>query len=134
MMVKEVSYETTEPTVDSQIVSLQGSGADVFVIAATPKFAAQAIRKSYDIGWKPVRYLTNVSPSIATVLKPAGLEKSKGLITGLLRQGPDRPALEGRRGLKEWADFMRQIHVGIDDHRRQRRSTASAPRRRWSRC
>ena len=97
MLVKEASYETSEPTVNSQIVTLQGSGADVFVIAATPKFAAQAIRKSYDLGWNAVRYLTNVSPSIATVLKPAGLEKSKGLITALLRQGSDRRALEGRR-------------------------------------
>ena len=56
MIVKEVSYETSEPTVDSQIVTLQGTGADVFLIAATPKFAAQAIRKAYDIGWTPLRY------------------------------------------------------------------------------
>ncbi len=95
MIVKEASYETSEPTVDSQVVTLQGSGADILIIAATPKFAAQAIRKSYDLGWNAVRYLSNVSPSIATVLKPAGLEKSKGLITGWLRQGRRRSALEG---------------------------------------
>ena len=82
MIVKEASYETSEPTIDSQVVTLQGSGADILLIAATPKFAAQAIRKSYDLGWNATRYLSNVSPSIATVLKPAGLEKSKGLITG----------------------------------------------------
>ncbi len=82
MIVKDASYETSEPTINSQVVTLQGSGADIFLIAATPKFAAQAIRKSYDLGWNAVRYLSNVSPSIATVLKPAGLEKSKGLITG----------------------------------------------------
>jgi branched-chain amino acid transport system substrate-binding protein len=82
MIVKEASYETSEPTVDSQVVTLQGSGADLFVIVATPKFAAQAIRKSYDLGWKATRYITNVSVSIATILKPAGLDKSKGLITG----------------------------------------------------
>ena len=81
MIVKEASYETSEPTVNSQVVTLQGSGADILLIAATPKFAAQAIRKSFDLGWNAVRYLTNVSPSIATVLKPAGLDKSKGLIT-----------------------------------------------------
>jgi branched-chain amino acid transport system substrate-binding protein len=81
MIVKETSYETSEPTIDSQVVTLQGSGADVFLIAATPKFAAQAIRKSYDIGWNATRYLTYVSASIAVVLKPAGLEKSNGLIT-----------------------------------------------------
>ena len=81
MIVKEASYETSEPTVDSQVVTLQGSGADLLLIAATPKFAAQAIRKSYDLGWNAVRYITNVSVSVATILKPAGLEKSKGLIT-----------------------------------------------------
>ena len=78
MVIKEVSYETSEPTVDSQIVTLQGSGADLFVLAATPKFAAQAIRKAFDIGWTPVRYMTDVAQSIAAVMKPAGLEKSKG--------------------------------------------------------
>ena len=62
-------------------MTLQGSGADILVIGATPKFAAQAIRKSFDLGWNATRYLSNVSPSIATVLKPAGLDKSKGLIT-----------------------------------------------------
>jgi branched-chain amino acid transport system substrate-binding protein len=81
MVVKAASYEISEPTVDSQVVSLQGSGANVLIIAATPKFAAQAIRKSYDLGWNATRYLTNVSSSVATVLKPAGLEKSNGLIT-----------------------------------------------------
>jgi branched-chain amino acid transport system substrate-binding protein len=81
LIVKEASYETSEPTVDSQVVTLQGSDADVFLIAATPKFAAQAIRKSSDLGWEATRYLSYVSASIAAVLKPAGLENSKGLIT-----------------------------------------------------
>ena len=82
MLVKDASYETSEPTVDSQIVTLQGGAADVFLIVATPKFAAQAIRRSYDLGWTADRYVTAVSESIATVLEPAGLEKAKGLITG----------------------------------------------------
>ena len=81
MIVKEASYETSEPTIDSQVVTLQGSGADVFIIQATPKFAAQAIRKSFDLGWAATRYLSYVSASVAAVLKPAGLEKSKGLTT-----------------------------------------------------
>src|SRR6202044_503845 len=81
MVVKEVSYEVSEPTVDSQIVTLQGAGVDTLLYAATPKFAAQAIRKTYDLGWSPVRYMTDVSQSVATVMKPAGLEKSKGVIT-----------------------------------------------------
>src|SRR5271168_1229349 len=82
MLVKDASYETSEPTVDSQIVTLQGGAADVFLIVATPKFAAQAIRRSYDLGWTADRYITAVSESIATVLKSAGPEKAKGLITG----------------------------------------------------
>src|SRR5271170_6248154 len=81
MVVKEVSYETSEPTVDSQIVTLQGSGADVLLIAATPKFAAQAIRKSFDLGWTAARYLALPAQSSSAVLNPAGLDKSKGLIS-----------------------------------------------------
>src|SRR5271168_4159650 len=81
MIVKEASYEVAEPTVDSQVVTLQGSGADLFLIAASPKFAAQAVRKSFDLGWSAERYVTNISTSVATVLKPAGVEKSKGLVT-----------------------------------------------------
>src|SRR3954451_23414235 len=91
MIVKEASYEVTDPTVDSQIVTLQGSGADVLFIFATPKFAAQAIRKTYDVGWKPMTFLSNVSASVATVLQPAGLEKSTGLITALYFKDPTDP-------------------------------------------
>ena len=105
MVIKEVSYETSEPTVESQIVTLQGSGADVFLIAATPKFAAQAIRKAYDLGWNAVRYINNVSVSIATVLKPAGLEKSKGLITGYYGKDPKDKHWADDAGLKQWKAF-----------------------------
>jgi branched-chain amino acid transport system substrate-binding protein len=105
MLVKEASYETSEPTVDSQIVTLQGSGADILIIAATPKFAAQAIRKSFDLGWNATRYLSNVSPSIATVLKPAGLDKSKGLITSGYVKDPTDETLKDDPGVKEWRAF-----------------------------
>jgi ABC-type branched-subunit amino acid transport system substrate-binding protein len=81
MIVKEVSYETSDPTVNSQIVTLKSSGADVFFDITTPKFAAQAIRKAYEINWHPVHFLNNVSASTAAVLKPAGLKASKGIIT-----------------------------------------------------
>ncbi len=98
MIVATKTYETTDPTVDSQIVALQGSGADVLVTAAIPKFAAQAIRKVYDIGWKPTHFLTNVSSSVGAVMKPAGLEKGVGIISaGLssrippIRSGRTRP-------------------------------------------
>src|SRR5450432_183141 len=76
MIVSEVSYEVTDPTVDSQIVTLKGSGADVFFNITTPKFAAQAIRKAYDVDWHPLHFLNNVSNSVGAVLTPAGLEKS----------------------------------------------------------
>jgi branched-chain amino acid transport system substrate-binding protein len=105
MVVKEASYENSEPTVDSQVVTLQGSGADLFFIVATPKFAAQAIRKSYDLGWNAVRYITNVSVSIATVLKPAGLDKSKGLITGGYVFDVTDPRYKDEPSLKAWKDF-----------------------------
>jgi branched-chain amino acid transport system substrate-binding protein len=106
MIVKEASYETSEPTVDSQVVTLQGSGADVLLIAATPKFAAQAIRKSADLGWNGVRYVTNVSVSVTTVLKPAGLDKSKGLITAYYGKDPTDPRWNDDPGMKEWAAFV----------------------------
>jgi branched-chain amino acid transport system substrate-binding protein len=105
MLVKTASYETSEPTVDSQIVTLQGSGADILIIGATPKFAAQAIRKSFDLGWNATRYISNVSPSIATVLKPAGLDKSKGLITSGYVKDPTDETLKDDPGIKEWRAF-----------------------------
>ncbi|RBP12912.1 amino acid/amide ABC transporter substrate-binding protein (HAAT family) [Roseiarcus fermentans] len=105
MIVKEASYETSEPTVDSQVVTLQGSGADIFVIVATPKFAAQAIRKSYDLGWNGARYLSNVSPSVAAVLKPAGLEKSKGLITDGYIIDVNDPHWKDQPSLQDWKAF-----------------------------
>ena len=105
MIVKEASYEVSEPTVDSRVVTLQGSGAGVFLIAASPKFAAQAIRKSYDLSWNAVRYLTNVSQSIVTVLKPAGLEKSKGLITATFGKDVNDPRWKDDPGVKKWRQF-----------------------------
>lgn len=106
MVIKEASYETTEPTIDSQVVTLQGSGADVFLIAATPKAAAQAIRKSYDLGWNAVRYMTDVSQSIASVMKPAGLDKSKGVITGVYGKDPTDARWKDDAGFKEYAAFI----------------------------
>jgi branched-chain amino acid transport system substrate-binding protein len=73
VVVKEVSYQVSEPTVESQVVTLESAGVDTFLIAASPKFAAQAIRRTFDIGWAPLRYMTKVSQSVAAVMKPAGL-------------------------------------------------------------
>ncbi|MFL6624261.1 MAG: ABC transporter substrate-binding protein [Sulfurifustis sp.] len=103
MIVKEVSYEVSDPTVDSQIIALKSSGADVFFNVATPKFAAQAIRKAYDIGWKPTQFISNVSANVGSVLAPAGLEKSKGVITAQYLKDPTDP--QWQKG-KEYEEFM----------------------------
>ena len=108
MIVAEVSYEVTDPTVDSQIVQLQGSGADVFVNITTPKFAAQAIRKAFDIGWKPVHYLNNVSTQIGSVLTPAGLDKSVGLISTAYIKDPLDTQWANDPAIVEWTAFMKK--------------------------
>ena len=108
MVIKELSYEVSEPTVDSQIITLQGSGADTFVNITTPKFAAQAIRKTYDVGWKPVQYLTNVSLSIGSVMKPAGLEKGIGIMTGAYGKEPTDPRWKDDAGMQQWLAFMKK--------------------------
>ncbi len=110
MIVKEVSYETSDPTVDSQIIQLQSSGADVFFNITTPKFAAQAIRKAYDIGWKPLHLLNNVSQSVGSVLKPAGLEKSVGIITTAYGKDPTDPAWDNDPGMNRWRAFMKKYY------------------------
>ena len=110
MIVAEATYEVTDPTVDSQIVQLQASGADVFVNIATPKFAAQAIRKAYDTGWKPTQYLTNVSLSVGAVLTPAGLDKSVGIITSNYGKDATDPQWDNDAGMKEWRAFMAKYY------------------------
>jgi branched-chain amino acid transport system substrate-binding protein len=108
MIVAKASYEVSDPTVDSQIVQLQASGANVFFQATTPKFAAQAIRKAYDIGWKPVQYLNNVSISVGSVLTPAGLEKSIGIITAGYQKEHSDPRWASDAGMQTWRDFMKK--------------------------
>jgi len=110
MIVKEVSYEVSDPTVDSQIVQLQSSGADVFFNVTTPKFAAQAIRKAYDIGWKPMHFLNNVSTSVATVLTPAGLEKSVGLISTAYIKDPTDKQWANDAAIEKWRVFMKKYY------------------------
>jgi branched-chain amino acid transport system substrate-binding protein len=106
-MVRAVSYEVTDPTVDSQIVTLQASGADALLTAATPKFAAQAIRRVHDIGWQPaLHYLTNVSISVGTVMEPAGPEKGVGIITSAYLKDPTDPGWANDAGMNEWRAFM----------------------------
>ncbi len=114
MIIKEVTYEVTDPTVDSQIVELQGSGADVFYDISQPKFAAQAIRKAYDIGWKPVHFLNSVSSSVTAVLKPAGLDKSKGIISVIAFKDPSDPRWHDDQGYKDWLAFMQKYYPDGD--------------------
>jgi branched-chain amino acid transport system substrate-binding protein len=108
MIVKEASFEVTDPSIDSQILSLKDSGADVFVNIATPKFAALAIRKAYDAGWRPVHYLNNVSLSIGAVLKPAGLEKSVGLITVAYLKDATDPEWANDPAMNEYKAFLKK--------------------------
>jgi len=105
-IVSELPYEPADPTVDSQIINLKASGADVFFNVTTPKFAAQAIKKAHEIGWQPVHLLNNVSNSVGSVIKPAGLEASKGVLsTGYLKD-PTDPTWDNDAGKKEWLAFM----------------------------
>jgi len=111
MIVATKSYETTDPTVDSQIVSLQGSGADTLLTAAIPKFAAQAIRKVYDIGWKPTHFLTNVSISVGSVIRPAGPEKAVGIISAAYGKDPTDPQWQNTPEFKEWLAWLKKYYA-----------------------
>lgn len=110
MIVAALSFETSDPTVDSQIVQLKGSGAEVFVNIASPKFAAQAIRKAHDIGWKPLQFLNNSARSVGAVLVPAGLEKSIGIISAAYLKDPTDPQLASDPAVQEWVAFMKKYY------------------------
>jgi branched-chain amino acid transport system substrate-binding protein len=113
-LVTEATYEPTDPTIDSQITTLQGTGADVLVVAAAPKFAAQAIRKVHDLNWKPLFIMTNVSISVGSVITPAGPENAIGLVsTGWLKD-PTDPQWDNDAGMQEWRAFMATNMPGSD--------------------
>src|SRR5919106_478181 len=110
MVVLEQTYEVTDPTIDSQIVNLKNSGANVFYNVTIPKFAVQAIKKAHDIGWKPLHLLNNVSNSVDVVLKPAGVGASHGLITTLYLKDPTDPQWKNDAGMKEWLAWMKTYY------------------------
>jgi branched-chain amino acid transport system substrate-binding protein len=110
LIVLKQSYEVTDPTIDSQIVNLKNSGANVFFNITIPKFAVQAIKKAHDIGWKPLHVLNNVSASVDVVLKPAGLEASRDLVTALYLKDPTDPQWKDDPGMKEWFAFMQKYY------------------------
>ena len=112
MIVVSNTYETTDPTINLQIVSLQGSGADTLLVAAIPKFAAQAIRKVADLGWKPNFFMTNVSASVGSVMKPAGFDKAQGIITGGYLKDPNDPQWQNSTEYKDWLAWMQKYYSG----------------------
>jgi len=114
MIVAELPYEATDPTVDSQMVSLKASGADIFYNVTTPKFAAQSIKKAAEIGWKPVHLLNSVSASVGAVMKPAGLENGKGVLTAVYGKDPTDPVWKDDPGMKEWVAFMDKYYPDGD--------------------
>ncbi len=110
LIVAEEPYEVTDPTVDSQIVSLKSSGANVFYNISIPKFAAQAIRKTYDIGWRPLHLLNYVAASIKLVLEPAGLDKSEGIISALFMKDPTNPLWRDDDDVQTWLAWMKKYY------------------------
>jgi len=106
MIAKLATYEVTDPTVESQIIQLKDTGANVFFNIATPKFAAQAIRKAAEIDWKPAQYMTNVSASVASVMKPAGFENGQGIITAAYLKDPTDKRWDDDEEMKSWRAWM----------------------------
>lgn len=114
IVVKEASYETTDPTVDSQIISLRAAGADAVITAATPKWAAQSIRKIADLDWKPLHFLSNVSASVGAVIRPAGAEKAVGIVSAAYFKDPNDPTWADEPGMNEWRAFMKKYMPTAD--------------------
>jgi len=117
LIVLKQTYEVTDPTIDSQIVNLKNSGANVFFDITIPKYAVQAIKKVHEIGWKPLHFLNNVSSSLGTVLKPAGLDASRDLITALYMKEVTDPQWRNDKGFTEWVAFMKKYYPdgALDD-------------------
>ena len=115
-VVTAATYEVTDPTIDSQIVKLKSSAADVLVIAATPKFAAQSIRKLAEIGWKPMTFLSNVAVWVNSVMAPAGLEAGIGILSTAYVKDPDDPAWKDDAGVRAWREFMTTYVPEGDQH------------------
>jgi branched-chain amino acid transport system substrate-binding protein len=113
-LVSQTTYLTSDPTIDSQMVQMQQSGADVFFAEATPKFAAQAIKKAASMGWKPLIILPSVSNSYSAVLEPAGVENAVGIVTGLYLKDPNDPAWKDDPALKDFLAWMRRYQPGAN--------------------
>lgn len=110
MIVAEQTFESTDPTVDSQVIALQASGADALFVHGVSKWASMTIRKVYDIGWKPLFILSATATSVSGVLEPAGLEKAKGLVTAYYLKDPNDPQWANDQGYKDWFAFMKKYY------------------------
>ena len=106
LIVVEASYETSSPTVDSQVVQIKGANPDIFVNITTPKFAAQAIKKIGELNWHPIHFLTNVSVSVGSVMKPAGYDNSQDILSAAYLKDPKDPTWKNDAGMNEWRAFM----------------------------
>jgi branched-chain amino acid transport system substrate-binding protein len=113
-MVVTATYETSDPTIDSQITTLQASGADVLLVAAIPKFAAQAIRKVHDLNWKPMFFMSNVAISVGAVMNPAGPENGVGILSAAYLKDSTDPTWKNDAGMNEWRAFMTKYMPGAD--------------------
>ena len=114
MIVSKISYEVTDPTIDSQMVSLKGTGADTFFNISTPKFAAQAIKKAAELGWKPTHYLNSVSASVGAVMTPAGLENGVGIYTASYLKDPTDPQFQKGKEWDDWLAWMKKYQPNGD--------------------
>jgi branched-chain amino acid transport system substrate-binding protein len=114
MIVSAQTYNTSDPTVDSQVVSLKAAGADVFLIFSVPKFAAQAIRKAYDIDWHPQEFVSSVGSSIAGAIRPAGFAAAKGIISAAYQKDPADPQWRDDPAMKAWNAWMDRYNPHVD--------------------
>ncbi len=114
MVVSSVPYETAMPTVESQVVAIKSMNPDIFINVATPKFAAQAIKKIAELGWHPIHIMTNVSQSVGAVMKPAGLDNSKGILTAQYQMDVTDPQWDSTPGMKRFRAFMEKYYPEAD--------------------
>ena len=116
MITQHITYDVTDPTVDSALVKMKSAGCDVFVNISTPKFAAQAIRKVVELGWKPAHYLASVSQSVSSVLKPAGLDNAKGIISANYLMETSSPEAATDKAMQVYFAMMKQFYPSGDPH------------------
>jgi ABC-type branched-subunit amino acid transport system substrate-binding protein len=114
MIVKEKTYEVSDPTIDSQLIELKNSGADTFYDVTTPKFGAQAVKKIAEMGWRPLHYIVSVASSIKSVLIPAGVDNSVGLVTAVVAKTPGDPRWKDSEDVKNYLAFMKEWNGGSD--------------------